>query len=107
MAFRGREMMKKVLKKVGEKSLGRGVKESLERNIPRSKVVMSRAKRGLYAGRHIQFGNSVSEDGGNKFVFTSFYPFFFVAICCFRLPTIFETLMLLAPSVISGFAISR
>ncbi|KAL3696979.1 hypothetical protein R1sor_011055 [Riccia sorocarpa] len=29
-------------------------------------TVMSRAKRGLYAGRHIQFGNKVSEDGGNK-----------------------------------------
>lgn len=70
MAFRGKEMMKKVLKKVGEKSFP-GVKESLEKNIPRSKVVMGRAKRGLFAGRHIQFGNSVSEDGGNKFVFTS------------------------------------
>ncbi|CAI9772344.1 unnamed protein product [Fraxinus pennsylvanica] len=33
---------------------------------PDSKVVMGRAHRGLYAGRHIQFGNSVSEDGGNK-----------------------------------------
>ncbi|KAL2643856.1 hypothetical protein R1flu_011443 [Riccia fluitans] len=29
-------------------------------------TVMNRAKRGLYAGRHIQFGNKVSEDGGNK-----------------------------------------
>ncbi|KAJ1427421.1 Ribosomal protein L28 [Sesbania bispinosa] len=66
MAFRGKEMMKKVLKKVGEKNLGPGVKESLERCIPRSKVVMGRAKRGLYAGRHIQFGNNISEDGGNK-----------------------------------------
>ncbi|WZZ47248.1 hypothetical protein YC2023_043507 [Brassica napus] len=27
---------------------------------------MGRAKRGLYAGRHIQYGNRVSEDGGNK-----------------------------------------
>ncbi|KAJ7535434.1 hypothetical protein O6H91_12G033500 [Diphasiastrum complanatum] len=32
----------------------------------RVKVIMGRAKRGLYAGRHIQFGNKVSEDGGNK-----------------------------------------
>ncbi|KAJ1381713.1 Ribosomal protein L28/L24 [Sesbania bispinosa] len=64
MTFRGEEMMKKVLKKVGEKNLGPGVKESLERCIPRSKVVMARAKRGLYAGRHIQFGNNISEDGG-------------------------------------------
>ncbi|KAG0561719.1 hypothetical protein M758_9G138600 [Ceratodon purpureus] len=30
------------------------------------RVIMGRAKRGLYAGRHIQFGNQVSEDGGNK-----------------------------------------
>ncbi|XP_027345393.1 54S ribosomal protein L24, mitochondrial [Abrus precatorius] len=66
MAFRGKEMMKKVLKKVGEKGLGPKEKESLEKCIPRSKVVMNRAKRGLFAGRHIQFGNSVSEDGGNK-----------------------------------------
>ncbi|KAL4394885.1 hypothetical protein AHAS_Ahas02G0196700 [Arachis hypogaea] len=66
MAFRGKEMMKKVLKRVGENNLNPRVKESLEKCIPRSKVVMSRAKRGLFAGRHIQFGNSVSEDGGNK-----------------------------------------
>ncbi|CAM6123902.1 unnamed protein product [Calypogeia fissa] len=31
-----------------------------------ARVVMNRANRGLYAGRHIQFGNKVSEDGGNK-----------------------------------------
>ncbi|KAL1330995.1 hypothetical protein HN51_048254 [Arachis hypogaea] len=66
MAFRGKEMMKKVLKRVGENNLNPRVKESLEKCIPRSKVVMGRAKRGLFAGRHIQFGNSVSEDGGNK-----------------------------------------
>ncbi|MBA0848261.1 hypothetical protein Goshw_030303 [Gossypium schwendimanii] len=66
MAFRGKEMMKKLLKKVGEKNLAHGVKEQLQKSIPDSKVVMNRAKRGLYAGRHIQFGNSISEDGGNK-----------------------------------------
>ncbi|XP_065618306.1 large ribosomal subunit protein bL28m isoform X2 [Quercus suber] len=66
MAFRGKEMMKKVLKNVGEKNLAPGLKESLKKCIPDSKVVMGRAKRGLYAGRHIQFGNRVSEDGGNK-----------------------------------------
>ncbi|XP_028761421.1 54S ribosomal protein L24, mitochondrial-like [Neltuma alba] len=66
MAFRGKEMMKKVLKKVGEHNLAPGVKESLEKCMPKSKVVMGRAKRGIYAGRHIQFGNRVSEDGGNK-----------------------------------------
>ncbi|KAI5057855.1 hypothetical protein GOP47_0027870 [Adiantum capillus-veneris] len=31
-----------------------------------TKIVMKRALRGLYAGRHIQFGNMISEDGGNK-----------------------------------------
>ncbi|MBA0790170.1 hypothetical protein Gohar_014835 [Gossypium harknessii] len=66
MAFRGKEMMKKLLKKVGEKNLAHGVKEQLQKSIPDSKVVMNRAKRGLYAGRHIQFGNRISEDGGNK-----------------------------------------
>ena len=79
--------MKKVLKKVGESNLHPRVKESVEKCIPRSKVVMGRAKRGLYAGRHIQFGNSVSEDGGNKFValhilfsylqLLAFFSFFF------------------------------
>lgn len=69
-------MMKKVLKQVGEKSLAPKLKESLERCIPRSNVVMGRAKRGLYAGRHIRFGNNVSEDGGNKFVSTSSYFLF-------------------------------
>lgn len=59
-------MMKKILKKVGEKNLAPGVKDSLKKCIPDSKVVMNRAKRGIYAGRHIQFGNRVSEDGGNK-----------------------------------------
>lgn len=69
MAFRGKEMMKKVLKNVGgEKNLAPGMKESLKKCIPDSKVVMGRAKRGLFAGRHIQFGNRVSEDGGNKSV---------------------------------------
>ncbi|OWM77269.1 54S ribosomal protein L24, mitochondrial [Punica granatum] len=66
MAFRGREMMKKVLKKVGEDNLAPGVKESLEKCIPKSKIVMGRANRGIFAGRHIRFGNRVSEDGGNK-----------------------------------------
>ena len=61
--------MKKVLKNIGgEKNLAPGMKESLKKCIPDSKVVMGRAKRGLFAGRHIQFGNRVSEDGGNKSV---------------------------------------
>ncbi|KAI9121110.1 hypothetical protein K1719_008143 [Acacia pycnantha] len=66
MAFRGKEIMKKVLKKVGEHNLALGVKESMEKCMPKSKVVMGRAQRGIYASRHIQFGNRVSEDGGNK-----------------------------------------
>ncbi|KAK4755961.1 hypothetical protein SAY87_009718 [Trapa incisa] len=66
MAFRGREMMKKVLKRVGEQNLAPGAKETLEKCIPKSKIVMGRANRGIFAGRHIRFGNQVSEDGGNK-----------------------------------------
>lgn len=66
MAFRSKETMKKILKKVGEDNITKGVKEALTKNIPNNKVVMGRAKRGLFAGRHIQFGNQVSEDGGNK-----------------------------------------
>ncbi|XP_021751158.1 39S ribosomal protein L28, mitochondrial [Chenopodium quinoa] len=66
MAFRSKETMKKLLKKVGEDNITRGVKEALSKNIPNNKVVMGRAKRGLFAGRHIQYGNQVSEDGGNK-----------------------------------------
>lgn len=79
MAFRGKEMMKKILKKVGENNLAPGVKDSLKKCIPDSKVVMNRAKRGIYAGRHIQFGNRVSEDGGNKYkpLFSPFFPLFF------------------------------
>lgn len=66
MAFRSKETMKRILKKVGEDNITRGVKEALSKNIPNNKVVMGRAKRGLFAGRHIQYGNQVSEDGGNK-----------------------------------------
>lgn len=66
MAFRSNETMKKILKKVGEDNIARGVKEALKKSLPDNKVVMGRAKRGLFAGRHIQFGNQVSEDGGNK-----------------------------------------
>lgn len=32
------------------------------------KTIMKRARRGLYAGKHIGFGNKISEDGGNKCV---------------------------------------
>ncbi|KAI7743632.1 hypothetical protein M8C21_012054 [Ambrosia artemisiifolia] len=67
MAFRSKEMVKKIMKKIGgEKNMGPGVKESLKKSLPDSKVVMGRAHRGIYAGRHIQYGNQVSEKGGNK-----------------------------------------
>ncbi|KAK1375842.1 54S ribosomal protein L24, mitochondrial [Heracleum sosnowskyi] len=66
MAFRSKEMMKKLIKKIGgEKKLAPGVKESLQKSIPDSRVIMGRAHRGLFAGRHIQYGNNVSEKGGN------------------------------------------
>ncbi|XP_057550287.1 54S ribosomal protein L24, mitochondrial [Amaranthus tricolor] len=66
MAFRSNQTMKRVLKKVGEDNIAKGVKESLKKSLPNNKVIMGRAKRGLFAGRHIQFGNQISEDGGNK-----------------------------------------
>ncbi|KAK9167424.1 hypothetical protein Scep_002615 [Stephania cephalantha] len=67
MAFRTKELYKNIVRKVGgEEMLGPGVKESLMQCLPKSKVVMGRAKRGLYAGRHIQFGNQISDKGGNK-----------------------------------------
>ncbi|XVE57867.1 hypothetical protein DITRI_Ditri04bG0124900 [Diplodiscus trichospermus] len=50
----------------GGNNLASGVKEQLKKCIPDSKVVMNHAKRSLYAGRHIQFDNRISEDGGNK-----------------------------------------
>ncbi|KAL3500498.1 hypothetical protein ACH5RR_039591 [Cinchona calisaya] len=67
MSFRSREMVKRIVKKIGgEKNLAPGLKDQLKKSVPDSKVVMGRAHRGLYAGRHIQFGNRVSHDGGNK-----------------------------------------
>lgn len=68
MAFRAKEMMKKIVRKVGEDNVAPGVKESLKKCLPDNKLVMGRSKRGLYGGRHIQFGNQISEDGGNKLV---------------------------------------
>nr|GMC77721.1 54S ribosomal protein L24, mitochondrial [Ipomoea batatas] len=67
MAFRSKETMKKLVKNLGgEKNLASRAKERLEKLPLKSTVVMGRAHRGLYAGRHIQFGNQVSEDGGNN-----------------------------------------
>ncbi|KAL6875775.1 hypothetical protein ACP4OV_013288 [Aristida adscensionis] len=67
MSFRAREMYKRVVRRVGgEGKLPAELMESIKNMMPNSKVVMGRAKRGIFAGRHIQFGNKVSEDGGNK-----------------------------------------
>ena len=33
-----------------------------------ARVVQGKARRGVFAGKHIKFGNNVSEDGGNKCV---------------------------------------
>ncbi|XP_042037196.1 54S ribosomal protein L24, mitochondrial-like [Salvia splendens] len=67
MAFRSREMMKKLVKKIGgDQNLAPGVKDQLKKWVPDRKIVMGRANRGLFAARHIQFGNRVSEDGGNR-----------------------------------------
>ncbi|KAG8080221.1 hypothetical protein GUJ93_ZPchr0007g5192 [Zizania palustris] len=60
-------MYKKVVRRVGgEGKLPAELMESVKNLLPNSKVIMGRAKRGIFAGRHIQFGNKVSEDGGNK-----------------------------------------
>ncbi|KAG1347280.1 54S ribosomal protein L24, mitochondrial [Cocos nucifera] len=65
MSFRAREIYNKVVRKVGD-WVPAEVLESVRKGLPNNKLVMGRAKRGIYAGRHIQFGNKVSEDGGNK-----------------------------------------
>jgi len=90
--------MKKILKKVGEDNIGRGVKEALKKSIPDSKVVMGRAKRGLFAGRHIQFGNQVSEDGGNK------YDFSFPPYSCFCTTLVLVCLLILECEAYIGFS---
>ena len=67
MSFRVREMYKKVVRRVGsDGKLPAELMKSVKDMLPDSKVVMGRAKRGIFAGRHIQLGNKVSEDGGNK-----------------------------------------
>lgn len=89
MALRAKEMMRSVMKKVGDKNLNPRLKQELKKNrLPDPKIVMGRAQRGIYAGRHIQFGNNVSEDGGNKFVFSQF-------LLLFLLRPKFEALMIL------------
>ncbi|KAM0836860.1 hypothetical protein ACQ4PT_062041 [Festuca glaucescens] len=67
MSFRAKEIYNKVVRRVGEEvKLPAEAMESVKNMLPNSKVVMGRAKRGIFAGRHIRFGNKVSEDGGNK-----------------------------------------
>uniref|UniRef100_A0A1D1XLZ5 Large ribosomal subunit protein bL28m n=1 Tax=Anthurium amnicola TaxID=1678845 RepID=A0A1D1XLZ5_9ARAE len=65
MSFRSQQLYKKIAKKLGDSVPPEAV-EPLKKCLPDNKLVMGRAKRGIYAGRHIQFGNKVSEDGGNK-----------------------------------------
>lgn len=65
MSFRAQELYKKLVRKVG-KDVPAEVMETVKKYLPNRKIVMGRAKRGIFAGRHIQFGNRVSEDGGNK-----------------------------------------
>ncbi|KAF8392788.1 hypothetical protein HHK36_021025 [Tetracentron sinense] len=77
MAFRSKEMFKRIIWKVGEENMAPGVKESLKKCLPDSKVVMGRAKRGIYAGRHIQFGNQVSEDGGHSIRWLEHKPLYY------------------------------
>jgi large subunit ribosomal protein L28 len=53
--------VKKIMKNIGgEKNLDQGVKESLKKCLPDNKVDIGRAHRGIFVGRHIQFGNQVS-----------------------------------------------
>jgi large subunit ribosomal protein L28 len=67
MSFRAKEIYNKVVRRVGaEVKLPAEAMESVKNMLPNSKVIMGRAKRGIFAGRHIRFGNKVSEDGGNK-----------------------------------------
>ncbi|KAJ6791159.1 putative 54S ribosomal protein L24, mitochondrial [Iris pallida] len=67
MSFRAQEMYKKIVRKVGGgAALPPQVMESVRKCLPENKVVMGRAKRGIFAGRHIQFGNKISQSGGNK-----------------------------------------
>ncbi|XP_008219945.1 PREDICTED: 39S ribosomal protein L28, mitochondrial [Prunus mume] len=86
MALKGKETIKSMMRKFGDKALTPRLKEEVKKKgimgdktlpprlreelkkqgVPNSKIIMGRAKRGIYAGRHIQFGNQISEDGGNK-----------------------------------------
>lgn len=68
-------MYKKVVRRVGgEGTLPADLMKSVKDMLPDSNVVMGRAKRGIFAGRHIRFGNKVSEDGGNKWAISSPSP---------------------------------
>lgn len=66
MSFRAQQIYKKIVQKVGEEWMSPEMKKTLKKKLPDNKIVMSRADRGIFAGKHIQFGNQISEDGGNK-----------------------------------------
>lgn len=45
---------------------GGGQQQQQQKELVKKVVVCGRAKRGLYHGKTVRFGNNVSEDGGNK-----------------------------------------
>ncbi|KAF8393990.1 hypothetical protein HHK36_020192 [Tetracentron sinense] len=49
------------------------VKESLKKCLPDRKVVVGRAKRGIYAGRHIQFRKSDKAGGIDEYLLKTSY----------------------------------
>nr|CAB3454556.1 unnamed protein product [Digitaria exilis] len=65
MSFRAREMYKKVHRVGGEGKLPADLMKTVKAMLPDRKVVMGRAKYGIFVGRHIRFGNKISEDGCN------------------------------------------
>jgi large subunit ribosomal protein L28 len=66
MASRSKAMLKNLLPKIKGEGVSAEAIAAWRKALPKNKCVMGRAKRGLYGGRHIQFGNNISEDGGNK-----------------------------------------
>ncbi|KAF6142358.1 hypothetical protein GIB67_002336 [Kingdonia uniflora] len=66
MAFRSKEVLRKIVRDVGKENLVPLVKEVAKKYPSKIKVVMGSAKRGIFAGRHIQFGDQISENGGNR-----------------------------------------
>lgn len=66
MASRSKGMLRNLLSKTKGEGVSAEAVEAWRKALPKNNRTMGRAKRGLYGGRHIQFGNNISEDGGNK-----------------------------------------